>query len=59
MDGVLVAIRSSKGTAEVIGHYDDNDGLGNAKMVVTRGIVGNQEPGDSGGPFHDGGLFMA
>ncbi|WP_425388776.1 trypsin-like serine protease [Corynebacterium oculi] len=25
-------------------------------MVVTRGIVGNQEPGDSGGPFHDGRL---
>lgn len=45
-----------QGTAEVIGHYDDNDGRGNAKMFVTRGIVGNQEPGDSGGPFHDGRL---
>lgn len=43
-----------QGTAKVVGHYDDNDGRGNAKMFVTRGVVGNQEPGDSGGPFHAG-----
>lgn len=42
-----------QGAARVTGRYTDG-GRGNAEMFVTRGVVGNQEPGDSGGPFHAG-----
>ncbi|MDP9851828.1 S1 family peptidase [Corynebacterium lowii] len=42
-----------QGSARVEGRYTDN-ARGGASMFVTRGVEGNQEPGDSGGPFHMG-----
>lgn len=46
-----------QGVSRVEGHYRDK-ARGNSKMFVVRAVVGNQEPGDSGGPFHVGPVVL-
>ncbi len=46
-----------QGVSRVEGHYKDK-ARGNSQMFVVRSVEGNQEPGDSGGPFHVGPVVL-
>lgn len=42
----------------MVDRYFVDHARGESRMFVTRGVTGNQEQGDSGGPFHDGSVVF-